>query len=161
MSAILFNNTSHEKSRGFVYRWTYIPTGQYYIGIRKGHPADGYLGSGKRFVAKYRLTDPNDWQREIIYDGDYNKCPSIEEELVTDDTIQDPLCLNLIPGGRGWMPLRKFSRKNQCYRVRPQEVVVDGNVYNTRLQAIKALNISFAELDTMLEKESYNQYNKC
>jgi len=160
MTATLFNTTSHEKSRGFVYRWTYIPTGQYYIGIHRGTTDDNYIGSGKRFRRKWAVTDPNDWQREILYEGLYKKCPDIEKDLVSDKTLQDPLCLNLIQGGNNtWQPLLGWSRKSAA-RVKPQEVIVKGIKYNTRLQAIKELNISFQELDTLKEQESFNEYNR-
>ena len=162
MSATLFNTNSHEKSRGFVYRWTYKPTGEYYIGIHKGTIGDGYIGSGRRFKAKYALTDPNDWNREILLQGHYlEECALLEAELVNDDTLSDPLCLNLIVGGKiGYRPQRNFSSKKKCYRTKPQQVTVYGQVYSTRMKAIKDLHISFEELDSILDTAEYNEFNK-
>lgn len=49
MSKKMFNTIKHNESFGFVYKWIYKPTVEYYIGIHKGHIADGYIGSGVRF----------------------------------------------------------------------------------------------------------------
>ena len=163
MSATIFN-TDTATCQGFVYKWTYTPSGQYYIGIHKGTTNDKYIGSGKRFLNKWNVTERKDWQREIVYNGEYEYCPAIEEELVNDKTLRDPLCLNLIQGGRGWRPLRNFSRKGTCYRVKPQSVVINGIEYPTRLRACKALHIEFSELDALLRQtpnsSSYNEYNR-
>ena len=163
MSATIFN-TDNLSCQGFVYKWTYIPTGQYYIGIRKGTPEGKYIGSGKRFLNKWNATERSDWQREILYNGEYEQCPAIEEQLVSDETLRDPLCLNLVQGGRGWRPHRNFSRKGSCYRVKPQAVVINGFEYPTRMQACKVLRIEFSELDALLRQaynsSSYNDYNR-
>ena len=160
MTATIFN-TNLALRQGFVYKWTHTPTGQYYIGIHKGHVNDGYIGSGIKFKNKWEATDKKEWRRDILFEGDYDRhCTKVEEELVNDTTLKDPLCLNLIAGGRGYMPLRKFSRKSVCYRVKPQKVVVNGITYSTRMQAIKALNITFSELDKIKESEFYNDYNR-
>ena len=159
---MLFNTQSYQKSSGFVYRWTYKPTGQYYIGIHKGHTNDGYIGSGKRFLSKWNLTDSKDWQREILYEGEYYKdCTAVEADLVNDSTLMDPLCLNLTSGGRIGEKHLGTTRKNKCYRVKPQQVVVNGQTYPTRMQAIKKLNINFAELDRLIETSRFNEYNRC
>ena len=34
---------------GFVYSWRNLVNGKRYIGSHKGHPSDGYLGSGRVF----------------------------------------------------------------------------------------------------------------
>ena len=92
MSATIFN-TDNLTCQGFVYKWTYTPTGQYYIGICKGKPEGKYIGSGKRFLNKWNATERSDWQREILYNGEYEQCPAIEGKLVSDETLRDPFCL--------------------------------------------------------------------
>jgi hypothetical protein len=162
MSATIFTTANNSMSTGFVYKWTYLPTGQYYIGIHNGSPEDGYTGSGKRFCAKWKLTDQKDWHREILFKGHYiYECVPMEAKLVNDDTLQDALCLNLIPGGKtGWKPLKNFSSKKRSYRTKPQRVKVRGQVFQTRMSAIKQLNITFAELDHIIEQQSYNDFNR-
>ena len=157
MTATLFNTQSHEKSSGFVYRWTYKPTGEYYIGIHKGTTCDGYIGSGKRFKYKWNATSRTDWHRDILHEGDYYKeCLLLEEQLVTYDTLEDPLCLNLCKGGGGavtsqtWAKPKPKANLVGNYRTKPQQVIVKGMLFESRIAAIKHLNISFAELDDIL-----------
>ena len=150
---------------GFVYKWTYIPSGQYYVGIHQGITTDGYIGSGKRFKAKWNTTKEEDWKRIILFKGDYyTECVALEEKLVNDKTLSDPLCLNLQTGGRMGEKLRTFSSKNKSYRVKPQQIILDGIKYNTRMQATKALNIGFEQLDERLTASGwqckYNEFNR-
>lgn len=116
MSALVFNTKSDQLStvNGFVYCWTHCPTGQYYIGIHKGLSDDGYIGSGKRFRNKWNSTNEEDWKRTILFEGNYyTECILLEAELVNDETLKDPLCLNLVSGGRTGEKLREFSRKKK------------------------------------------------
>jgi hypothetical protein len=150
---------------GFVYKWIYKPSGQYYIGIHQGTITDGYIGSGKRFKAKWNTTEEKDWQREILFEGEYyTECVALEEKLVNDKSLSDPLCLNLQTGGRIGERLRIFSSKTKSYRVKPQEITLDGIKYNSRMQAIKVLNISFEQLDAKLMASGwpckYNDLNR-
>ena len=48
------------------------------------------------------------------------------------------------------MPKGYFQKPNTSYRCKPQEVTLDGVTYPTRMRAIKALNITFEELDRRL-----------
>jgi len=166
MTATIFN-TESQTCQGFVYRWTYTPTGEYYIGIHKGTPEDGYIGSGKLFRQRFNETYGNDWQREILLQGDYySECSVLEAKLVDKETIEDPLCLNRNLGGSNGPRIkdrishkRKQSQantKSRPYRVKPQTVVVRGKVYNTRMDAVRALDISFEELDKMLLEAGWN-----
>lgn len=145
---------------GFVYKWTYAPTLQYYIGVHKGHVDDGYIGSGRRFQAKWQLTEAEDWNREILFQGSYKECVDKEAIYVDDKTLQDPLCLNLIPGGRTKVEHLGWTNKNRSYRCKPQEIIVDGVTYHTRMQAVRQLRISFSDLDEIIESQSYNDANR-
>ena len=158
-------NTTTVNSQGFVYKWTYSPTGQFYIGIHNGTTDDGYIGSGLRFQRKWNKTEKSDWYRDILFEGDYyHDCVYHEAELVNDQTLKNPLCLNLQHGGRTGKRLRYFSTKKKSYRVKPQKVTLHGVKYHTGLQAIKSLNISFEELDLKLISAGwpckYNDFNK-
>ena len=88
-----------EKPKGFVYKWV-RDDGEYYIG-KCACGRYRYKGSGVVFKNKYNK-DPSRWTREIIAEGLTNEeCEALEAELVTEDTIKDPKCLNLKPGGSG------------------------------------------------------------
>lgn len=52
----------------FVYKWTNIPTGKWYIGVRTKngcHINDGYICSSK-IVKPLILSNPSDWKRDIL-----------------------------------------------------------------------------------------------
>ena len=151
---------------GFVYKWIYTLTDEYYIGIHKGTVDDGYIGSGSRFRKKWALTNPDQWKREILFEGDYLECGKVEKTLVTKETIKDPLCLNMAVGGISGYKVAGYLSRPYSYRTKPQEVTVNGKTYPTRIKAIKDLNITFKELDEILINSGwsinckYNQYNR-
>ena len=151
-------------NQGFVYKWTYNPTGEYYIGIHKGHPEDGYIGSGVRFTKKFNNTPRNHWHRDIIVEADYKECIEIEKRMVNKEVVKDPLCLNMITGGRVSFGPNGYSSRDSNYRTKPQEVTLDGVTYPTRMNAIKRLGITFEELDALLVQEGwpckYNAFNR-
>lgn len=86
----------------FVYKWINIETNEYYVGVHKGSTNDGYIGSGKKFKAKYNKY-PHLFKREIILEcNSYDEALNVEKKLITEKTIEnDKLCLNLKPGGSG------------------------------------------------------------
>jgi len=90
-----------------VYKTTHIASGKYYIGVHfTDNPHDEYLGSGKiirRYVSKYGNAA---FSKEILACFDERILAyRLEESLVTEETLSDPKCLNLKPGGRGgWLP---------------------------------------------------------
>ena len=82
----------------FVYQWE-NNNGEYYIGIHKGTPDDGYIGSGKVFSQRYE-ENSNDWERTIIAnDLTRGQAEWLERAMVGYDTVSDSLCLNLVKGG--------------------------------------------------------------
>lgn len=93
----------------FIYKWTHIPTGRYYIGKHKGHPDDGYTGSGVRFQREFKLTPRSEWVRELLFFGTDQEVLTKEAEMVTEELLKDPLCLNMVPGG------------GQCYIWKPSK----------------------------------------
>jgi hypothetical protein len=149
---------------GFVYKWTYQPTKEYYIGIHKGTTCDGYTGSGIRFTKKFNNTPREQWHRDIIIETEYDECIKIEKQLVTKEVVRDPLCLNMITGGRAHYGPNGYQSKGRNYRTQPQEVTLDGVTYPTRMWAIKQLGITFKQLDELLIEAGwpckYNIYNR-
>lgn len=86
----------------FVYRWEDTVTGEYYVGVHRGTPDDGYVGSGVRFLSKYNKR-PGRFYREILAEYDsYEDALAHEANIITVDIIEsDNLCLNMKPGGIG------------------------------------------------------------
>ena len=65
----------------FIYKWTNKTNGKYYIGYHKGSPTDGYISSGKTFLAAYEK-DPDNFYREILLFGKKEYCRNIESKLI-------------------------------------------------------------------------------
>ena len=66
----------------FVYKWTNIETGKFYIGYHKGTDDDGYISSGKRFMTYYKA-DPSKFVREILHRGDAKSMLLLESQLIS------------------------------------------------------------------------------
>ena len=82
----------------FGYCW-HRNNGDFYYGIHKGTLDDGYTGSGTKFKRKFSNTDRSEWRRTIEFRGDYDECLEWETDMVTQDMIDQPDCLNLALGG--------------------------------------------------------------
>lgn len=87
----------------YVYK-TIFDDGCYYIGVRKlpvGFTplSDPYRGSGRAVRAKLRTHQS---KKQVLFEGlSKEEAYWIERQLVTYETLKDPLCLNLVLGGRG------------------------------------------------------------
>lgn len=81
----------------FVYKWTHLPTGKWYIGCRtaKGcHPDDGYITSSK-LIRGLIKTNPEEWQREVLHTGTAKDVLSLEVTLLEQlDAKNNPLSYN-------------------------------------------------------------------
>ena len=89
----------------FIYRTTCIVTGKYYIGMHSTDDInDGYLGSGKIITRSIEKHGKENHTREILEDcssfGREFLCER-EIDVVSDEILNDPLCMNLNPGGKG------------------------------------------------------------
>lgn len=87
----------------YLYKTTCLVTGCYYLGMHSTkHPSKPYYGSGirlKRSLSKYGREQHS---VEIIayYESDA-QLHQAEQDLITTDVLSDPLCLNLMEGGKG------------------------------------------------------------
>ena len=87
----------HMKTEAFVYKWTHIPSLNWYVGSRtsKGcNPQDGYICSSKT-VKPMIESNPNEWIREIIATGDPKEMREFERViLMTFNAISDHRSFN-------------------------------------------------------------------
>ncbi len=88
----------NNKTIAFIYKWTELSTGKWYIGshYKKGcHPDDGYICSSK-VVIKLITSNPENWKREIleVFD-DPAKTLARECEILTSLNARvDPMSYN-------------------------------------------------------------------
>jgi len=100
----------------FIYKIVNIKSGKYYIGMHSTHnPDDGYMGGGKRITNSVRRHGKESHTKEILeYFDDRESLRQREIELVNEELLNDPMCMNLQPGGGGGISspehMQKFSK---------------------------------------------------
>lgn len=84
-------------THAYLYRWTEISTGRWYIGSRAKsgcHPDDGYLCSSK-VVKPLILENRDNWKREVLCVGPAAYIRELETALlVACDAAEDPMSFN-------------------------------------------------------------------
>ncbi|CAB4127658.1 Nuclease associated modular domain 3 [uncultured Caudovirales phage] len=68
----------------FVYKWTHLPTLNWYVGVRTKngcHPEDGYICSSK-LVKPLILSHPEEWERTIVATGLPEEMIELETEIL-------------------------------------------------------------------------------
>lgn len=103
----------------YVYKTTCIITNEYYIGMHKTYNINAeYFGSGIKIIESIKKYGAENHIKEILcYCLDKDELKEKEKEFLTKETIKDPLCLNMIPGGTGGYNLsleqrRELSKKS-------------------------------------------------
>ncbi len=86
----------------FIYK-TVRKDGRYYIGMHSTENLDdGYMGSGLLISASVKKHGRNAHHRQILERCESRKdLERREAEIVTPVLLDDPLCMNLVSGGRG------------------------------------------------------------
>ena len=92
-----------EKKHHYIYKTTNLKTGKFYVGMHStDNLKDGYLGSGKRLRRSIRKYGKDNFKLEILeFLTDRSSLKDREKELVNEDLLKDPMCMNLQPGGGG------------------------------------------------------------
>lgn len=89
----------------FIYRTTCKVNGKFYYGMHSTDDlADGYIGSGTRLWHSIKKHGRENFSIEILeFLPDRESLKKREAELITEELLQDPLCMNLtFGGGGGW-----------------------------------------------------------
>lgn len=82
----------------FIYKWTEVSTGKWYIGSRTAegcHPSDGYITSST-LVHSLIVSNPSDWTREILSIGvNQDEILALERQLLQSlNARMDPMSFN-------------------------------------------------------------------
>ena len=91
----------------FVYKWTNLENGMYYIGKHKGTDNDGYISSGKSFLNEYH-NRPESFVREIIFRGTDKDCLNKEQNLIKQAVRLDGY--QKLYNQTGWLLLKEWKR---------------------------------------------------
>lgn len=106
-------NINEVKRYHFIYKTTNLMTNKYYVGMHStSNLKDGYLGSGKRLRYSIRKYGESNFKLEILeFFSTREELVERERELVDENLIKDPNCLNLKPGGSGGFVNEEHAKK--------------------------------------------------
>ena len=127
-----------------LYKTTNIKNNKFYIGVHETYNLeDGYLGSGKKFKNSLYYHGKENFKREILeYFNNSTEMYQREREIVTEEFIKNPKCMNLTLGGNGGWPSEQ-QRLNSIKSNRKQK-----ELWNTDLEwrNKKSKNMTNAQL---------------
>jgi hypothetical protein len=96
-----------ERKYHYIYKTTNIITGRYYYGMHStDNLNDCYIGSGKRLWYSINKYGKENHNVEILEFYDSRKLlKKREKNLINEDLLKDPMCMNLVVGGSGGIPI--------------------------------------------------------
>lgn len=123
-----------QKKYHYTYKTTCDVSGRYYVGMHSTDDLDdGYLGSGKRLWYSINKHGKDNHRLEILEFFDSREKLRVREaELVDEDMLQDPMCMNLMPGGEGGF----VSAEVQFKRSRAGGLAREQNISEERKHSI-------------------------
>lgn len=106
-------NLNSQKKHHFIYKTTNLKNGKFYVGMHSTNDIDdGYLGSGKRLRYSIRKNGKENFKIEYLEFFDtHNELRDRERELVNEELLKDPMCMNLAIGGTGGHGNRFLTKK--------------------------------------------------
>lgn len=115
----------------YIYKTTCAITGKFYIGKHSTkYPNRKYYGSGIRIVRSLKKYGKDNHTVEILEYAETDEyLNKREKEIVTDELLSNPLCLNLRRGGDGGFSL---SSVKASHRARKEKSAMD-DTYRSRI----------------------------
>ena len=95
-----------ERKYHYIYRITCLKNNRYYIGMHSTDDLeDGYMGGGKRIKNSVKKHGKDAHRKEILeFFENREDLKNKEIQLVNEELLNDPLCMNLNLGGDGgWL----------------------------------------------------------
>lgn len=102
-----------ERKYHYIYKITCLKNDRYYIGMHStDNLEDGYFGGGKRIKNSVKKHGKDAHRKEILeFFGSRELLRQREIELVNEELLNDPMCMNLQPGGGGGFINEEHKRK--------------------------------------------------
>lgn len=93
-----------ERKYHYIYKITYLKNNRYYIGMHStDNLNDGYFGGGKRIKNSVKKHGKDAHRKEILeFFENRDLLRNREIELVNEELLNDPMCMNIKLGGEGW-----------------------------------------------------------
>jgi group I intron endonuclease len=105
----------------FIYKTTCSVNGKYYYGMHSTDDLeDGYIGSGTYLAKSVRKHGRENFKLEILeFCLDRENLKQREAELITEEMLNDPMCMNLRLGGHGgWEIVHQRLKTDQEFKKR-------------------------------------------
>jgi len=102
-----------ERKYHYIYKITCLKNNRYYIGMHStDNLEDGYFGGGKRIKNSVKKHGKDAHRKEILeFFESRDLLRQREIELVNEDLLNDPMCMNLQPGGGGGFINEEHKKK--------------------------------------------------
>jgi hypothetical protein len=106
-----------EKKYHYIYKTTNLINGKFYVGMHStDNLNDGYLGSGIRLRRSIRRNGIENFNIQFLEFFDNRiDLSNREKELVNEELLKDPMCMNLVFGGSGGYISPKGVKKGGKY----------------------------------------------
>ena len=149
-----------QKKYHYIYKTTCLITNRFYIGMHStDNLEDGYLGSGKILGYSRRKHGDENHKKEILeFLNSRDELKTRERELVNEELLKHPLCINLKYGGNGgWDQINK----NLSYEQRAKAGKKGGNILRDSGQlAINAAKAYLPEANRKRKKTCIEKYGR-
>ncbi len=98
-----------------IYKTTNMKNNKFYIGMHKtNNLEDDYLGSGTILRRSIKYHGKENFKKKILHVfGFRNEMVQKEIEIVNEELLKDPLCMNLMEGGKGGKNEGGFKKGNK------------------------------------------------
>lgn len=99
----------------YIYKTTCLITNRFYVGMHStSNLKDGYMGSGRRLRYSLKKHGIKNHKKEILeFLPDRNSLKKREAEIINEQLLNDPNCMNLQPGGGGGFINADHAKKAQ------------------------------------------------
>jgi hypothetical protein len=147
-------NYNKAKKYHFIYKTTNLINSKYYIGMHStNNLEDGYLGSGKKLRRSINKYGVENFKCEILeFLTDRDTLAKREKEIVNEELLKDPNCMNLKEGGHGGFDLINLNglnnKSNQCS--------LGGLAFTKRLRTDSDLLLRYQEHGRLQIKRLYD-----
>lgn len=114
----------------YIYKIINIINNKYYIGMHSTFDLDDdYFGSGKYLWRSLKKYGKENFKKEILeFLPDRKSLIKREKELVNKELIKDPLCMNLMQGGKGGWSIKQ-QKINNLKSQKSQKFLRENNKY--------------------------------
>jgi len=143
-------NIKENKKYHYTYKTTNLINNRYYLGMHSTNRLDdGYLGSGKRLYYELNKYGRDNFKFEILEQfNSRQELIQAEVNLITEQDLRNPNCLNLKSGGQGgFISTEQQEHRSKCANKRLNEKLQNDEAFRRewKTNLINGLKRSYSE----------------